>query len=181
MKRSYFFIVVIIAFGLIILGCEKSEPLSPELEAVGLGNSLAKATSTPVQGTLYLTPAGPWQERYTTPGGTEHIRGWPLKVTFPEGEGDFVGEGLFIQNSDWKLPQYTGSASGPFTATVTWQGKTGTFTGQFAGSVHEFYISAKFVCQGSDDFEGLKWDATIDGYLGGPYTYGGRVLDPKGE
>ena len=171
------FILVIIVSQLVILSCEKSEPLAPMQEA-GLTKSLEKATATAVSGTINVTPVGAPGEMGTTPGGTTHIRDWTIALTFTD--GDLAGTGSFVQNSDWNSV-YNGHVSGTLTADVAWQGRSGTFTGQFSGNVHEFYLSATFVCQGSGGFEGMKWHTTIEGSINGPYTYSGHIIDPNGE
>nr|NIR46920.1 hypothetical protein [candidate division KSB1 bacterium]NIR68356.1 hypothetical protein [candidate division KSB1 bacterium]NIS22541.1 hypothetical protein [candidate division KSB1 bacterium]NIT69377.1 hypothetical protein [candidate division KSB1 bacterium]NIU23038.1 hypothetical protein [candidate division KSB1 bacterium] len=126
---------------------------------------------------------GPPPERiWYSNGGIRHVRGWPIALTLPapDFEGDLVGTGTFIQHSDWNS-EGTGSVSGPFTVEVEWQGINGTFTTQFAGNVQNYHLSGTFVAHGSGGFEGLKWQATVEGFINGPYTYGGRILDPKGE
>ena len=134
MKSLTLFITVIIVFQLVILGCEKSEPLSPmpKVESV---QALKKATTTAVSGTINVAPVGAPGSMNTTPGGTTHIRDWAIALNFAD--GDLAGTGTFVQNSDWNSA-YNGHASGTLTADVTWQGKSGTFKGQFSGNVHEF-------------------------------------------
>ena len=132
--------------------------------------------------TCALPISGEPEKIWYTSDGNRHVRGWTIDLSLPADGlgGDLVGTGTFVQNSNWNS-EGTGSVSGPFTVDVEWQGINGTFTTQFAGHVHEYQLSGSFVAHGSGGFEGLKWNATIEGFIGGPYYYSGHILDPKGE
>ncbi len=92
--------------------------------------------------------------------GMTHIRGGPHV-------GSLTGDDLawdisYDGNNNLDLFTFTGVGWGPILFSGTWDGLTGTFEGQLVIHFDNFYLTGKFVCHGTGDYEGMHLKGTFE-------------------
>jgi len=97
---------------------------APRAAAQGAGVEKAAISGT-IQ---FLGIAAPPARTLVTPSGRCHIWGLPVVTTFT---GDVAGVVTFYEQQHGPCDLSRVVASGPFQGTVTWNGRTGTITGQW--------------------------------------------------
>jgi len=169
-------IVVLIALVLVLAaGCSDEGPMIPRTDSgdVEVPEVALQASQTPVQGTITITGLLDPGETFFS-DGTTHIRGLVASVSL---SGDITGDGIFVQGANINK-HGGGPAYGRISIDAEWQNRVGTLSGQFAGRGHGGIAMYTFVLHGTGELDGVKWIASIEGPGGGPFTYGGHIVEP---
>lgn len=151
--------------------CE-ANPVAPT-DAPMLAN-VGGASQYPISGTIEFVGFLPPESVKITPGGTVHLRNF---LGFQEIHGDVEGEFTFLQNANVNR-NTNGAAHGPVEASVTWNGLTGTLSGNFAGSALNGWFTGTWVLHGAGELDGYKFRFSYEGPSGGPFDYTGTVVAP---
>jgi hypothetical protein len=151
------------------------------------GIAWAKATKSPIMGTLTVQISGPPEKYWEDDEGWGHYRSVPSVYVFTS--GDLEGTGSSIVNVNFDLLTMDGDESGSAVINVTWGELSGTLEGRLSGTYTAGVSTGTAVYHGvSGDFEGMKlmMSYTTDFTTGPPgtpwpVTYQAIVLDPQGE
>jgi hypothetical protein len=112
---------------LLLVACTDQDPVEPDtspLFAVGAGMKKA-----PISGLLQSAGGGTPGGVFETPSGICHF--WDLPV-YTYYEGSLEGPVTFLENIHNKWCDYSHLVcSGPFEGAVTWNGRSGTISGQW--------------------------------------------------
>ena len=122
-----------------------------------------------------FTELGRW---LTTPSGITHMWGFTFDVEFT---GDLVGDGVFVQAGTWDAT-YTGVVSGKLAMeNADVMGVTGSFRGAFTGKITNGWLEGSTVMQGTGGLDSYHAAFTLVGFLGGPYSYTGKMTVDEGN
>ena len=169
-------IVVLIALVLVLAaGCSDEGPVIPRTDSgdVEVPEVALQASGTPVQGTIVFTGITDPGESFDA-GRTTHIRHLVLSILQ---SGDITGDG-FLEESANFTADGNGAVWGVLRINAEWQNRAGSLRGRFGGRYHDNVFSATMVLHGTGELDGVKWIASIEGPGGGPFTYGGHIVEP---
>ena len=104
--------------------------------------------------------------------GVWHLRGSPHYGTVLSSDSCFKGKIVYMGNlnlfDDLLDPTTFNSVGwGKVEFTGTYKGEPVGFYGNVVLKIHEYYITGKFVCHGTEGFEGLSIKVYFEGWLGG--------------
>jgi len=155
-KKLILFSLVVLA--LMVGGCSKKSPLSPDLMESDAGKSLAKKTITVVNFTFdegnpeRSDPGQQWVDAQ----GILHIRG-QIGENAPIA-GDFVGYDRHnVFNADIDLATGNGKFTGTFTMEVEWTARKlkGVFSGRYKGIFTNGLLTGNTTALGEGEFAGM--------------------------
>ncbi|NIS65230.1 MAG: hypothetical protein GTO05_08745 [Gemmatimonadales bacterium] len=112
---------------LLLVACADQEPTAPDVSPVfSAGAGMNKEL---ISGTSDLVGAGMAERAFTTPSGMCHL--WDAPV-FTHSSGSIEGPVTFNEQQHLRCDFSHLVASGPFEGEVTWNGRSGTISGQWA-------------------------------------------------
>jgi hypothetical protein len=140
----------------------------------------AKATKTPIAGTMSAGGVGSPESYWIDEDGIEHYRGLTVVLDFLSGDLEGTGSGAVSINLDPLTGD--GEIFGPSILDVAWEGKTGTFEGHISETITGWWLVGQGVGHGTGDFEGLKMQMAWSGWFYLPdRDWEATILDPQGE
>jgi hypothetical protein len=116
--------------------------------------------------------SGPAEKEWY-PDGRMHFRGVPHEGFLT---GDLTGDLFFMGNNNLDAATVDGVGWGILTFVGTGADSGKSFEGIEHFKISSFWVSGKFTCHGSGLFEGMLIKGSMDGPLGGPYTFQGYIL-----
>jgi hypothetical protein len=129
--------------------------------ACGIGDgSGAQVSKIPFTARLVFDnpdPPAPEARLWIDGGGNLHLRNGRRAATV---SGDFVGRFEGVANLDVDAATFVGTGFGTFVLNVTWQGKTGTWSGSYSATLDGANFTARSVAQGSGGLSGTRVFAT---------------------
>jgi hypothetical protein len=173
MKHRIFSLLVLGA-ALAMVGCDKSGPVSPELNNSEEAASLAKRTKAHVtwiadfSNPAHIVDPG---KQFVDAKGVLHIRrqvfsGAPIT-------GDLVGQELRnVFNADIELATGNGRAWGTFREETTWPARnlSGVFEGTYKAKITAGFLTGTHAGRGSGGYKGLKIKGTQEETVPGSLT-----------
>lgn len=178
--------LLILVIALLLMACnsevtssdQNEEQLSSELEPVFM-NSDNGVTKSPISGTIQRSGAGLPERAIITPGGPCHF--FNLLI-FTEYTGDLEGPVDFNEDIHQKCTGGRLIASGPFAGEITWNGRTGTISGQFTTNCEPdpsqpagVSCDGTATLRGSGELEGVQFHYTWGpGWY--PFSYSGTAF-----
>ncbi len=137
----------------------------------------AQVERSPVAGDGFLAEVVYPGDTEAGPNGTMICRGRVIEFTL---SGDITGSLTFEQTLCWNA-EGDGVISGPVTAEVQWTGRSGTFTGEFIGTLSNSVLDGHFVALGDGGLNDYTWEARLAGPLGGSLEYSGDIVTYNGD
>ena len=127
--------LLVLTIGTMVAACD-SEPLGTTPDrasragdaASGVAASVAASGKSPISGTVWFVGAGAPGRTLATPSGMCGV--WDQDV-FALDQGDLAGPVTFHEMEHYVCDLSHLTGSGPFDGEVTWNGRSGTITGQW--------------------------------------------------
>jgi hypothetical protein len=113
-----------------------------------------QAVKTPFTARLVFDipdPPAPDARLWIDEGGNLHVRGGRRDATV---SGDFEGRFHGVANLDVDAATFVGTGFGTFELDVTWQGKTGAWSGSYSARIDGADFFGRFLAQGSGGLSG---------------------------
>jgi hypothetical protein len=129
-------------------------------------NIRAKSTKTTIEAVMVISTSGAPEKMWFSDDGILHIRRGPHEGTLTSVANDFYFEIDYPGNNNLDLATFTGNGWGPICFTGHWGNLEGTFEGHMVLLFRDAFITAKIVCQGTGDFEGMHLKGSFAEYFG---------------
>lgn len=169
-----------IVAGVIAVACGSEPPMTPTNNELGMVMFQEGMDKTPIAGTIAALGSTAPRRVVETPSGRCHFFDLPV---FTESTGDIVGTVEFVEQIHRRCDRNSNMvASAPFAGDVTWNGRSGTISGQFttnckpdASQPVGVSCDGTYTARGSGGLEGvrfhIKWGP---GWY--PFSYTGTAL-----
>jgi len=142
---------------------------------IGLGSG-GEALKTLVAARLVFDvpdPPAPDARVWIDGGGNLHIRNAQRAATV---SGDFEGRFYGVASLDVDAATFLGTGFGTFDMDVTWEGRTGRWSGSYSARLEESGFVGRFVAQGSGGLSGTRIFGTTVSDVGEDLVLSGEVL-----
>ena len=132
---------------------------------------------TPITFQFTNNPDDTFERMWFSDDGILHMRG-----AGHDGEvwGDLDGDLTYMGDINLNTETFDGTGGGTVCFDVRYGDLSGTFEGRMVINVDGGYITAKFICHGNGDFEGMHLKGIAGGIIGTTYLADAVILNPHG-